>query len=108
MNNNSNIIAGILGGAAVGLTLGVLYAPDKGSETRRKIREKAKDAKDTIVEKSSAIADEISSRFSSRQNEFENELDHLLEEMDSKSDDAISTLERKLKQLKKENHLNLN
>ena len=38
MKNNTNLIAGILSGAAVGLTLGVLYAPDKGSETRKKIR----------------------------------------------------------------------
>lgn len=103
MKNNTNLIAGILSGAAVGLTLGVLYAPDKGSETRKKIREKAVDAKDTIVERSTAIADQITSKLSTRKNEFEQELDQMLSNVDSKSDDAISALERKLEQLKQEN-----
>ena len=35
-----------IAGAAAGLTLGLLFAPDKGEETRRKLRETAGDAAD--------------------------------------------------------------
>jgi gas vesicle protein len=40
-NSTCNFITGILVGAAAGVIAGILYAPDKGTETRRKIRENA-------------------------------------------------------------------
>ena len=45
---NSDVVVGILGGSAVGAILGILFAPDKGSNTRRKIAEKGTDLKDNI------------------------------------------------------------
>ena len=45
---NSDVVVGILGGLAVGAILGILFAPDKGSNTRRKIAEKGTDLKDNL------------------------------------------------------------
>ena len=40
---------GFVAGAAIGGALGILLAPDKGSETRRRIVEKGNDLGDSIV-----------------------------------------------------------
>lgn len=45
---NGNVILGILGGVAVGAIAGVLFAPDKGSKTRKKIKNKITDKKDDL------------------------------------------------------------
>ena len=43
MENSSKIILGLLGAAAAGIAIGMLMAPDKGSEIRKKISDKAGD-----------------------------------------------------------------
>lgn len=41
----TNLLLTVLGAAAAGVVIGLLIAPDKGSETRRMIGEKADDLK---------------------------------------------------------------
>lgn len=43
MENSSKIILGLLGAAAAGIAVGMLMAPEKGSEMRKKISEKMGD-----------------------------------------------------------------
>jgi len=50
---------GFLVGAAVGGALGILLAPDKGSETRRKIKEKGADFGESISELGETIKDKV-------------------------------------------------
>jgi gas vesicle protein len=39
MNTSGKILAAVAAGIAAGAVLGILFAPDKGSETRKKISE---------------------------------------------------------------------
>ena len=68
-NNNSEtakIVGALLVGAAAGAALGLLYAPEKGQQTRKKISERANnlvgDLKNKIEEGKNLIT-EISDKF---------------------------------------------
>lgn len=45
---SGNIIVGVLAGFAAGAVLGILFAPDKGCNTRKKIVEKGNDLKNNV------------------------------------------------------------
>jgi len=57
--SNSKVLVGFLVGAAIGGALGILLAPDKGSETRRKIIEKSNDIGDSISEFGGTVKDKV-------------------------------------------------
>ncbi len=47
-NSNGKVLLALLGGVALGALIGVLFAPDKGAETRKKMAEEAKKAGDRV------------------------------------------------------------
>lgn len=51
MNKYSKIGLAFLAGAAAGVIAGILLAPDKGSETRKKMLDKAREFSDIVKEK---------------------------------------------------------
>jgi len=58
-NNNGKLVSAILVGAAIGGILGILFAPDKGSETRKKISSKGNDLTDAVKEKFDEFLDKF-------------------------------------------------
>jgi gas vesicle protein len=51
----------LLTGLAIGVAIGILLAPDKGSETRKKIAEKGNDLKDMFNDFVDTLSDKIDS-----------------------------------------------
>lgn len=51
MNNTGKILTAFAAGAAAGAILGILFAPDKGSETRKKINEQGRKIADDMKDK---------------------------------------------------------
>jgi gas vesicle protein len=69
--STSKILLGFVAGAAVGAALGILFAPDKGTETRRKISEQGNDLADNLKGKFSDLVDGVKDKFSSLKSEAE-------------------------------------
>jgi len=49
MNTTSKVILGILGAAAAGVVIGMLVAPEKGEETRKKLKKTAGEWADNLT-----------------------------------------------------------
>jgi gas vesicle protein len=101
--NTGNTILAILTGAAIGAGVGILFAPDKGSQTRVKIKEGYKDAQKDLEKKYKELSEEVKTKFSSSKVDFEGSYDDLLSSMSHKTEDVITFLENKLAELKQKN-----
>jgi len=57
------VLIGVLAGAVAGTVIGILYAPEKGSTTRRKFSRKSFDYTDELEEKFNELIDNITEQF---------------------------------------------
>jgi gas vesicle protein len=69
--NTSRILLGFAAGTAIGAALGILFAPDKGAETRRRISEKGSDVADSIKDRFNNVVDGVKEKVSGLKSEAE-------------------------------------
>lgn len=61
--NTSKVLLGILGGVAVGAIAGILLAPDKGSNTRKKILDSGKGYMGDLKSKFDDLSKEVTNKY---------------------------------------------
>ena len=101
--NSGNTVLALLAGAAIGGIVGILYAPDKGTYTRAKLKDGFDDAKNNFKNKLADVSGELADRFSVAESDLEETYDNLVSNMSHKAEDIISFLETKLADLKRKN-----
>ncbi len=74
--STGKVLVGVLAGLAAGALLGVLFAPDKGSETRKKIAKKGEDSLGDIKEKLDELINNFSENFETSKAEAAESLVH--------------------------------
>lgn len=86
MSDNSKVVVALLAGLAAGAALGILFAPEKGTETRDKLNESLKRLGDSIRETAAneidnlvGLKDKVVDNFKSKLNNTEEELQDDLE-----------------------------
>ena len=79
--SSGKVLLGVLAGLAAGALLGILFAPEKGSVTRKKMSKKAEDYADGLKEKFNEFLDNISEKFE----EVKEEVSDLTEQSEVKS-----------------------
>ena len=60
-DSSSGFFSGLLLGAVIGAAIGLLYAPQPGTETRRMVKEKAVEIKEKAVKAAGKIKESASS-----------------------------------------------
>lgn len=114
MSNNGSTFLGVLAGTAVGAALGILFAPDKGSNTRAKIaheatlakkriEEEALLAKDKIAQSAADLKEKVVATSTAKKQTLDEQVDSIVDNASHKAEDVITTLETKLAELKAKN-----
>jgi gas vesicle protein len=87
MSDNSKVLIALLAGLAAGAALGILFAPEKGTETRDKLSESLKKLGDSIKETAAneidnlvglkdKVVDNIKSKIKTAEEEYQDDLEH--------------------------------
>jgi gas vesicle protein len=87
MNDNTKVVVALLAGLAAGAALGILFAPEKGSETRDKLTESLKDLGDSIRDTAAAeidnlvglkdkVVENIKTKLKGAELEYQDDLEH--------------------------------
>ena len=102
-SNTGQTLIALLTGAAIGAGLGILYAPDKGSNTREKLSKEAKKAQKKLNKQIKETTSNLSSKAQVAKINFEQKLNETLSSASYKADDILVAMEDKLEALRRQN-----
>jgi gas vesicle protein len=93
---SKKLLAGVLLGAAAGAALGILFAPDKGSATRKKIAKKGSDLTNTIKKRFNALGEALSEKYDDIQEDAQEMIEKGKKKTADKMNDLKDELQRSL------------
>ena len=102
-NNTGQTIIALLTGVVVGAGIGILFAPDKGSVTRGKIKSGLEEGKDELVDKFNELLTLMSKKGENVKANLENNIESLVSSGSHKAEEVIEFLEKQLVILKAKN-----
>ncbi|MGO4820037.1 MULTISPECIES: YtxH domain-containing protein [unclassified Flavobacterium] len=102
-NHNGNTLLALVTGVAIGAGVGILFAPEKGTKTRSKIKDGYKGAKKDFKHKYENLSEEMKQKLTTAKIDLEETYEDLVSNMSHKTEDVISFLEIKLAELKEQN-----
>ncbi len=85
---SGKVLLGVLAGVAAGATLGILFAPDKGTTTRKKISEKGNDYAEELEKKFNEFIEGITKQFE----DVKEEASHIAENGKVKTEETIAEI----------------
>lgn len=103
MSKTGNTFLALITGAAIGSVVALLYAPESGDETRKKISKNAKEAKRKLDKQIRETSESLSTSAQKAKKNFDHKLDETLTSASGKADDILVAMERKLEELRKKN-----
>ena len=103
MANTGSTLLALITGAAIGAGLGLLYAPDSGDNTRKKLKSDAQEAQDRLNKKYGETTSNLSDKAKKARMDFESRLEETLSSASHKADDILTAMESKLEELRKQN-----
>lgn len=94
-SKNTQVLLGIVTAAAAGAAIGLLFAPEKGTDTRKKVKGQANDLADELLkalqqgkDKYAELKDEAASKFSEWRGKAEDKADEFKREAKNLKEDA--------------------
>lgn len=102
-NRTGDTFLALLIGAAIGVGVGILFAPDKGTNTRQKIKDTFDEEGDDLLKKFNDVVSSIQNKASDAKSSLEETLEEMASEGSYKTEELINLLEQKLKVLKEQN-----
>lgn len=103
MANTGKTFLALITGAAIGAGLGMLYAPDTGDNTRRKLKDDAQRTQDRLNKKYQETSANLGEKARKARMDFETRLEETLSSASHKADEILVAMEAKLEELRKQN-----